>query len=149
MLKRCAQLVICVLIVISLKRGAIIALGLGLIFTSNIRSFIVSSFSIKGLFAILVVLVLIFCGSGSDLLDILTSRFETKSLADGSGRSTNYLFLINSLKFFGVKDWIFGKGIGSTVLLLGTGAHNEFLEFLYSYGLLGLGWLLIFYQNLR
>jgi hypothetical protein len=69
-----------------------------------------------------------------------SSIFERISLAredEGSGRFEIYGDLISSLKKFDVKTLSFGNGHNATAEIVGTFAHNEFLQVLVDYGIAG------------
>lgn len=68
----------------------------------------------------------------------LSSRFSKEELASGSGRSE---YRDIALQVVGERDLIelfLGSGHGSSVNLIGTGIHNEWVEFLFSFGIIGL-----------
>lgn len=125
---------------ISLKRGAIIALPImymvkTLLDKPNRKEMIKKTVSLIGLFIGLCIAFYI--------VNILTDgfiaeRFSIEELATGSGRSDLYLIAIGAIKDRNFIELMLGSGIGSSVDLLGTGVHNEWLEMLFSYGLIGL-----------
>lgn len=131
--------IVSVFIIISLKRGAIIAFILMFLFymivegrkqnkqTSYFIKLIISAVAISAV-AIIV---------DNYLEGALFSRFTLAELQTGSGRNTMYEKVINSLRQRNIKDLVVGIGSGGSSQLLGTGAHNEWLEFIYSFGLIG------------
>ena len=134
-----ATAIVSVSIIISLKRGAIIAFILMFIFymiaegrkqnkqTSYFIKLIISAT------AIFVVAIIV----DNYLEGALFSRFTLAELQTGSGRNAMYERLITSLQQRNIKDLMVGIGSGASSQLLGTGAHNEWLEFIYSFGLIG------------
>lgn len=67
----------------------------------------------------------------------LSHRFEKGQLADGSNRSLMWSMAIDAI---GSRDFITiltGAGSGSSIELLGSGVHNEWLEFMFSFGAIG------------
>src|SRR5690606_23104681 len=67
----------------------------------------------------------------------LSARFNQEELSSGSGRVDMWSTVINSLYERDDLSLLMGSGSGSSVMLLGTGVHNEWLEFLYSFGVVG------------
>lgn len=56
-----------------------------------------------------------------------------------SGRLENWNNILPNFKNFNFKNLIIGKGPGSTMLYNnGTAAHNDYIEFLFDYGIIGL-----------
>ena len=71
---------------------------------------------------------------GTDLL----TRINNMSEDEGSGRLDLYLELIVLINDFDLFQFIVGNGHDSTSSITGNFAHNEFLQFLVDYGLIGL-----------
>ena len=125
---------------ISLKRGALIALPImyvvrTLLDKPNRKEAIKK---IVGLIDLFIGLCIAFY-----IVNILTDgfiaeRFSIDELSTGSGRSDLYLSVIGAIKDRDFVELMLGSGIGSSVDLLGTGVHNEWLEMLFSYGIIGL-----------
>ncbi len=76
-------------------------------------------------------------------------KFTIANIINSSGRLNNWINIINNSKNPSLKQVIFGYGSGYTMFAnSGTAAHNDYLEFYFSYGLVGLFpylGLLIFY----
>ena len=131
--------VILVLVLISLKRGAII------IYTLMVLSyFLVKNFKdtkklntlLKiGLFFSIFVAAIFFVNYLTD--GFLLHRFSSNELFSGSGRNILYERAITHIKERSIFDKLVGFGSGSSIALLGNGVHNEWLEFLFSYGIIG------------
>ncbi|MFI3262882.1 MAG: hypothetical protein R3Y26_08235 [Rikenellaceae bacterium] len=127
------------MIVTSFKRGAIIAT------TFMYITFIYSDAIIKNKplnFLKQIVIFSLLGGFSLVYIDLasggfLSTRFSSESLSDGSGRADMWELLINHLESRDLITFLVGTGSGSTIKLLGTGAHNEWLEFLFSFGLVG------------
>ncbi len=82
--------------------------------------------------------------SGRDL----TGRLETLADDKGSGRLdiyTGYMGLLGSQSFF---EWIIGSGANATANTKYRWAHNDIIEVLYSFGLIGLMIYLLFIGQL-
>ena len=70
--------------------------------------------------------------------NFLADNFSFYSLIY-SGRIENWYNLIPNIKSFTVKEWLLGKGPSATLSYnKGTAAHNDFIEYLFDYGVLGL-----------
>ena len=71
-------------------------------------------------------------------MGFMSERFSSESLADGSGRTTNRNLALSAINDRDFVNLLIGSGHGSSVDLIGTGVHNEWLEFLFSFGVIGL-----------
>ena len=129
-----------IMIITSFKRGTIVTLPVMLLAygyiqglqTRHMKKFVNKFF----LMCILVTVVFLFVDEKSG--GFLSSRFSKEELASGSGR-TEYRDI--ALQVVAERDWfglLVGTGHGSSVNLLGTGIHNEWVEFLFSFGIIGL-----------
>lgn len=136
---RLATIIVSIFIIISLKRGAIIAFTLMFLFYMIVEGkkqnrqtsyFIKLILSATAIFVVALVV-------DNYLEGALFSRFTLAELQAGSGRNTMYERIIVSLSQRNLRDLFFGIGSGASSQLLGTGAHNEWLEFTYSFGLVG------------
>lgn len=125
---------------ISLKRGAIIALPIMYIIyivlnEQNRKHTARKLLLIIGFFTILIIAFCIVDGYTNGLM---TQRFSAEELATGSGRTDFYKIALNEIANRNLIRFLIGSGIGSSVDLLGTGVHNEYLEMLFSFGVIGL-----------
>lgn len=68
----------------------------------------------------------------------LSARFSMEALQYGSARNEIYAAAWNDIKMRSVMRLLVGKGSGSSLQIIGSGVHNEILEFLFSYGIIGL-----------
>jgi len=57
---------------------------------------------------------------------------------EGSGRIPLYRDVFSVMKENNVIDWLFGRGFGSITLSKHTNAHNDALQLLFEYGIVGL-----------
>lgn len=82
-------------------------------------------------------------------LDILL-RFKSIEIDGGSGRNFIYKSVWYELIEFDFAFWLIGKGYNGVLLnsSIGLSAHNDFLEVLYDYGLIGLILYTIFIAKL-
>ena len=136
------------IIMISMKRGAIIAYPLMLITWLFLRS--IHERNIGRTAIRIVLMVVLFYGSLIAVDQVtggfLSNRFSAESLAAGSGRTQFYGTVIQEISQRSAEDLILGLGSGSSIQLLGTGVHNEWLEFAFSFGFVGvILYLLLFH----
>lgn len=127
-----------VVVLFSMKRGAIIALPLMILADSFVESR--KHGSTKGFFKILAfIIVFIIALFIADKLSngFISERFSADDLAFGSGRSEQFSTVIDIIKNRRLFEFTFGCGSENVVKILGTGVHNEWLSFLFSYGLIG------------
>lgn len=140
-------------VILGSKRGTLIAAIGGVIifayyqFTIGDKKHKIKDYIIG--FAFIVILGYFFIDfymSNEYLLDRMTEMFEGKS----SGRDTIFSNLFNT--WYGsdtIYRVLFGYGFGSSLYLSGTGniAHNDFLELLSNFGLVGLTlYIILLYQ---
>lgn len=141
--KRMALYLLCGAIsVLSMKRGAIVALPLmyAVDITVNNKNEKRGELirKIGGLLAAVFTFAVLFQLFDNATGGFLSSRFSASEIASGSGRSSQYSLAFAALSERNVFELIVGSGVGSSVDLIGTGIHNEWIEILYSYGLVGL-----------
>ncbi len=134
-----------VYIVASLKRGAIIAMiAMFLVaYFAGTRKNKNEGFQINKKIAskalligagIVIAMVVVNNKMGGALL----GRFSLDELRDGSDRSRLYAAAWADIKTRNLLPFLIGKGSGSSLRIIGSGVHNEELEFWFSYGLIGL-----------
>jgi hypothetical protein len=139
--KRLAGFILVLLVVLaSMKRGAIIVFPL-MICTSMLVEAVVRK---KELWrpATKIIFSLAFFLAGlltADHLsnDFLSKRFSSEQLASGSGRSHLYSSALHEIAQRPFTDLLVGRGSGSSMQFIGNAMHNEWLEFLFSYGVIG------------
>lgn len=68
---------------------------------------------------------------------IISDRFSWANLQDGSGRNDLYTRAFSYLRSCDFITLLFGRGAGATARYIGESAHNEWLEFIICYGLVG------------
>lgn len=73
-------------------------------------------------------------GSFYGVLDRLNSINDD----EGSGRVVLYNDVFDTMGNFNFLDWLLGKGYGSILLSRHTNAHNDALQMLFEYGIIGL-----------
>lgn len=125
---------------VSLKRGAIIALPImyvvGTCLTGSNRKD--AAKKVARLIVLFIVLLIAFYFVDKYTDGLMTQRFSAEEMATGSGRANNYQKAITAIGERNFIQFMIGGGIGSSVDLLGTGVHNEWLEMIFSFGLIGL-----------
>lgn len=149
-IRRFFYFLILAVVLISFKRGAIIVFPLMImgyiIIKSKIEGRRIAWFGKSMLIGISFVCGLIivdFLAEG-----FLLNRFTPESLAIGSGRFELYRSAINNIVDRSFIDLLIGFGSGSSVKYLGTGVHNEWLEFLFSFGVIGVIFYTLFLFSL-
>lgn len=128
-----------ILVATSYKRGPIIILPLMFIayyFTKSVLKGNWFKF-IVGIIPILFLVFFVFNLTDDLSGGYLSYRFSIEELSSGSGRIDLWSKAINTLKYRGDLSLLIGTGSGSSIDLLGTGAHNEWIEFLFSFGIIG------------
>ena len=124
----------------SFKRGCMVTLPVMLLVYGWVRARLakrwsgfvlgVAAFIIVGMAAVTVVDE----ASGG----FMSERFSREEMEDGSGRADNFQLAWDHICQRNFPELLFGAGHGSSVELIGTGVHNEWLEFLFSFGVVGL-----------
>lgn len=124
----------------SFKRGTMVTLPVMLLVYGYTKGVIERKKSRFMVYAVLlitiasVVIPIIDEGSGG----FLSARFSEEELASGSGRTESRAIALYRVAQRDLGAFLLGTGHGSSVLLLGTGVHNEWVEFLFSFGAVGL-----------
>lgn len=67
----------------------------------------------------------------------LSNRFTISELQDGSNRAEMWSLALEDISNRDFASLLIGKGSGSSIELLSSGVHNEWLEFIFTYGLIG------------
>ena len=67
----------------------------------------------------------------------MSERFSKEQLEDGSNRNVMWHIAMTDIEQRDFFTLLIGKGSGSSIKLLGSGCHNEWLEFLFSFGVIG------------
>jgi O-antigen ligase len=122
------------------KRGGFLALIFAISIFYSIESYVKRGAGLRIFYLILVfgflyiVMFQLVQITDSSILE----RLGSLKYDEGSGRIDIYEDLISSIKKFDLKTLFFGGGHNSTAELVGTFAHNEFLQILVDYGIVGL-----------
>lgn len=123
-------------VVISMKRSAVIIAILVII-----SSFILQRRSFKQSLSIIIVLVisyLLFNIYFSDYITMIQDRMGLMTEDQGSGRIPIFQVIWKDIMNFSLLDILFGRGFGTISETGHTNAHNDFLQVIYEYGLIGL-----------
>lgn len=131
-----------VAVVTGYKRGAIIILPVMILIyyhteqkVKNLYYNMLSSVFKSLLF--LVVFGLIVFIVDSNYGGVLSARFSDENISSGSGRDVIYSSAIKVIENRVLEDLFFGTGGDSTLKILGVNTHNEWLEFMFCYGIVG------------
>ena len=141
LIKYVSIIISCGLIIVSMKRGAIVALilMLAVYYYMLVKSGKIKRLSISKILLVIGFFVVAFLIVDEMSNNYLSSRFSIESLASGSNRDLLYSMAINDIKNRSFVELLIGKGSGSSLAIVGSGVHNEVLEMLFSYGIIGLG----------
>jgi hypothetical protein len=135
-------IIIFLLVLHSLKRGALITflLGSGVLFTYS--SYFKGNLRLKKSSVIRFIPIVVFFSLALyvvSLSDFFVERFANIDSDGGSGRDDIFqtLFLVwwNETEFV---NFVFGNGFAGTIKFVDAFAHNDLLEVMVNYGLLGL-----------
>ena len=154
-LKISGLLLIFAAILISYKRSAFLAFVTSVPVYLYARNAISMSAKLKKLAlitfggAFLLLLLFFTFNYIADTLDRdLTSRLESLTDDEGSGRLDKYIGYMGLLGSQSLSHWIIGGGANATNNTKYTQAHNDFIEVLYNFGLMGLMFYLLFLNQL-
>lgn len=139
-LKKVLNFIVIAIVLLSFKRGAIIIFPLMLITYSIVKSKSENR-KIAGIGKAVFYFILFICGLliVDNITDgFIMNRFTLEALENGSGRTDLYSIAINNIQNRSFGDLLIGLGSGSSVQFLGTGVHNEWIEFIFSFGIIGL-----------
>lgn len=133
-------LIVFFVVLVSMKRGAIIVfplmLGTSMLVEAIIRKKWLGRVTLKAIFwTTLFFAGLLIVNQWSK--GFLTERFLPAQLAIGSGRAEFYRASIEEISQRSQWYLLIGYGSGSTEDYLGYVAHNEWLEFLFNFGIIG------------
>jgi O-antigen ligase len=148
-----AILILFYFIISSSKRGAIITGSAGLIFFmyNQIRTLKIKNRWKGYLISLLSFFVLIyFIFNFLEANELLTERIEHMREGDSSGRDIIYTNIFNNwYNDNSIIHFLFGYGFASSIELSGFGilAHNDWLELLSNFGLLGICVYLFFFYS--
>lgn len=168
LLKKTCILMVIFAVLLSVKRLAIIALILALIVYLIINYYVTGNrkngkvfyrFIAGGVFLVIALFIYNYTTQIVDL-DVI-ARLNTLSSDGGSGRNSIYQGVWNKQLNSSLVEWIFGRGYYAVSLTSAAGhyfnisaAHNDFLEVLYDYGLIGFSlyitfWWIIINHNIK
>ena len=147
-LRYTTMLISCGFIVLSMKRGAIIVMVIMLFvyYYMQTKSERIKKLSFGRILVIASLLVAAFFVVNKISNGFLMTRFSIAEIISGSDRDLLYSSAISDIKSRSFIDLLIGKGSGSSLNIIGNGVHNEILEMIFSYGIIGLGiylWLIV------
>ena len=150
-----ALLVTAIAIFSSTKRGGAIAFVLGLLIYVYTRYFVVSTRRSRfsgTLFSIVVVGLILFVTVSywGESVDVVIDRIENNNDAGGRGRLTIYTTVVNMIVQSSPLNILFGHGWNQVIVdnPIGLSAHNDFLECIYDFGIIGLFLFLAYVFNM-
>ena len=128
-----------VIIATSLKRGPILVTPCMLLVYYVVKARIGKTNVTAPLkvLALSFVLFALFLWANSFTNGALFDRFSADELESGSGRTEMWQTALSDIDQRDYLTFLIGRGSGSTIDLLQTGAHNEWIEFLYCFGAVG------------
>ena len=134
-IRTCAVCIVLLVVLVSMKRGAIIVFPLMLSTWMLVEAKVNKQNLFRPATKIISMMILFIAGLlVADILSngFLSERFSTKELASGSGRSNMYSYVLKDAAERSFTDLLFGYGSG-----ISHGVHNEWLEFLFTFGFIG------------
>jgi O-antigen ligase len=134
-------LFISIVVLFSTKRGGFLALSLSLViylYTNRLPNKIKKGWNIVVFFISVTLLTLVISFLIESLNINILSRISNMLDDGGSGRLKLYDQLFILFFEFDIFQFIFGNGHNATQEVTGDFAHNEFFQFLFDYGLIGL-----------
>lgn len=145
---RIITVVLCVFaIILTSKRGLIVALAISCIFTYVIwkKASFKTIVTICTACALAYIFVLIL-GKNNEAIGNFLARFDTSENGDiTTGRTEIWAIALEHLT-----NVVFGMGTGSTNTILKSGCHNIYLQILYEHGFIGLTiYIYFFIYNLK
>ena len=147
-----ATVLLIIVVFLSLKRGGIVAvvLGFSLYFLLSSNKHFVRKLVIAGVSVLLLIYTLPIINEYTN--GTLLMRYEfTQNQGDEEGRASMYPIVWKSVWKSSPAQILVGhghKGVVNDNVLLGLSAHNDYLEFLYDYGVFGLILLLVYQVKL-
>lgn len=144
-------------IVFSLKRGAIVAMvAIFVVYyylshrKTTRKAFTVGHKTMRNLIVIAALMIVAVLVVDQKSGGALSRRFSFEMLRRGSNRDILYTLAWHDIQERNVLRLMIGRGSGSSLQIIGSGVHNEILEFLFSYGAIGLCFYLLFvYKGLK
>ena len=144
LIQLCVTIGVAVVVGISAKRGAFIAFSL-MMFAMFITGALVRGQILPAIIRGIQMLFLGILALGTLLfIDYVRGgaiyyRLMEVSVDKGTGRLDIYYVIIEKIKYFSAAEMLFGAGYYSSAMSTGkTGAHNDWLEMMHDFGLVGL-----------
>lgn len=151
LLRNIAIAVISIICLFTMKRSAFIALFLILafyIYSIKHEKGKTFKFNRKYMFLSFIVISVVLFKYGEQFLEIFNRNIDRLSSIEedrGSNRFTVWKDVINAFDNNTTIEWIFGNGMGSTLVKARhTTAHNDFLTILFEFGLIGVTFYISF-----
>lgn len=140
--KLCSFIVVAVIVFSSLKRGGTIALMLATIVYLFVYNYVKTRKLAKGTIITLLsmpVVVYMFYRFGTYGEETIIERLNSLQNDEGSGRESIYRNVFSLIKNQELITLVFGNGENAVMRHSASGysAHNDYLEILYNYGIIG------------
>lgn len=137
-----------VIVILTGKRSALIAIAF--IVLTYIINTMKGQFSIKKIIGVVLLIASLFFVINTYFENTfigIIERMDSMKDDQGSGRIPLYKDVFDVMKDNDFIDWLLGRGYGSIILTRHTNAHNDALQMLFEYGVVGLVvyGLMIFY----
>ena len=139
-LRLCGMGIVLLSVLVSMKRGAIIVFPLMLSASMLVEALISKRNVLRTFLKIICVMILFFMALFvADIASngYLSDRFSSKELSDGSGRANAFRVALQEISHRPPWYFLIGRGSDGSMKHFGGGLHNEWLEFLYNFGLIG------------
>lgn len=153
-IKRFYRYVICFIlfcfILYSAKRGAILLGGVSVFYIIYYTEFVKKKIKLRHIlyFIFTLSIVILLVNYFLNTNDYLRERVIGEDSDYTSGRTEIYLYFLNSFINSDLFGMLFGHGFNSTIKLLGIHAHNDWIEILIDYGVVGIYITIFFYYSL-
>ena len=126
-------------VILSMKRGAIFAMALMILADSYVTAKQTNSYKMFVRIVVIVVMFAITVFLADNISDgFLSHRFSEDELESGSGRMEHFSITWRYIKDGDLWELMFGRGCEKSLQMFGILIHNEWLYFLFCYGLIGL-----------
>ncbi|GEM_PF-2943541 len=139
-LRNIGIIIIIIMVEISMKRGAIIVFPIMLLVHYLVDGKVNRS-KIKSIFKLIVIFSIVVIGLiyvNNMYFNFIGDRFTAEAIESGSGRNEIYNLALGNILNRNAVDFLIGLGSRSTIQYIGAAAHNDWLEFIFSFGFIGM-----------
>jgi len=135
-LKWALLILLVVMSIISMKRSVVIALLFLVPFLFNIKKLPISRIVLA--LAVIVIVGGVMNNYLTDYIGLLDTRMRMTLEDEGSGRIPIFIIVWKGITSLDISDLVFGRGFGKISETGFSNAHNDFLQTIYEYGIVGL-----------